>query len=95
MQRLFMGIYVLFCITLGLTIIRLPWSEAWFETGFLNRWPELQHLLHLGFVRGAISGLGVIDIWVGVREAIYYRERRPMAPASSSGFGKVPHDQQQ
>ena len=84
MQRLFMAIYVLFCVTLGLTMIRLPWSEMWFENGFLNHWPQLQHLLHLGFVRGAISGLGVIDIWVGVHEAIHYRERRPASPAPSS-----------
>lgn len=95
MQRLFVGVYVLFCATLGLTLIRLPWSEAWFENGFLNRWPELQHLLHAGFVRGAISGLGVIDIWLGVHEAIHYRDRRPESPANKSGFGTVSHDQQQ
>lgn len=95
MQRLFLGVYVLFCVTLGLTLIWLPWTEAWFENGFLNRWPELQHLLHTGFVRGAVSGLGVIDIWLGVYEAIYYRERRSAGPAASSGFGKVSHDEQQ
>jgi len=90
-----MAVYVLFCVTLGLTLIKLPWSEVWFENGFLNRWPQLQHLVHLGFVRGAVSGLGVIDIWLGVHEAIHYRERRPADPAANSGYGKVTHDQQQ
>lgn len=95
MQRMFVAVYVLFCVTLGLTLIKLPWSELWFETGFLVRWPELQHLLHSGFVRGAVSGLGVIDIWLGVHEAIHYREQRPEAPASNSGLGTISHDQQQ
>jgi hypothetical protein len=88
MQRLFMCVYVLFCVFLGLTLIKLPWSESWFETGLLTRWPELQQILHLGFVRGAVSGLGVIDIWLGVHEAIHYRERRPQAIADDSGLSK-------
>jgi hypothetical protein len=28
----------------------------------------------LGFVRGAISGLGLVNIWMGIAEAIRYRE---------------------
>lgn len=79
LQRLFTFVYVLFCLTLGLLLIRLPWSDAWFEDGLLNRWPTVLHLVHQGFVRGAVSGLGVIDIWVGIMEVIHYRDRRPMA----------------
>jgi hypothetical protein len=77
LQRLFTFVYVLFCITLGLLLIRLPWSDSWFENGFLAQWPILLRVLHHGFVRGAVSGLGLIDIWVGVLEVIYYRDRRP------------------
>jgi hypothetical protein len=32
--------------------------------------------MHHGFVRGAISGLGVLDLWLGISEAIHYRDRR-------------------
>jgi hypothetical protein len=28
-----------------------------------------------GFVRGAISGLGVVDFWIGIARAVTYRER--------------------
>ena len=27
-----------------------------------------------GFVRGVVSGLGLVDIWMGVVEAVTYRE---------------------
>jgi hypothetical protein len=87
LQRLFTFVYVLFCLTLGLLLIRLPWSDAWFEDGFLARWPALLHLVRHGFVRGAVSGLGLIDIWVGILEIIYYREHRPAVQ------DKVSHEQ--
>jgi hypothetical protein len=32
-------------------------------------------LMQLGFVRGAVSGLGLLDIWLGVIEAVRYRDR--------------------
>jgi hypothetical protein len=28
-------------------------------------------------VRGLISGLGLLDIWIGVSEAVHYRDHRP------------------
>jgi len=73
---------------MGLTLVWLPWSGAWFETGLVDRWPGLAHFLHLGFMRGAVSGLGLIDIWLGVLEIVYYHDRRPPATAGPE-FGKV------
>lgn len=91
LQRVFITVYVLFCMMLGTVLVLLPWTESWFEAGFVAQWPALQHLLHLGFVRGAVSGLGLIDIWLGVLEAVNYRDRRP----ANAGEDKVSHDHQQ
>ncbi len=33
--------------------------------------------MRLGPVRGIISGLGLLDIWIGISEAIHYRDQRP------------------
>jgi len=77
LQRLAVAIYVLFCMTLGMALVTLPWIGNWFEDGLVARWPALQHLLQLGFVRGAVSGLGLIDIWLGIIEAVRYQDRRP------------------
>jgi len=30
-----------------------------------------------GWARGIFSGFGLLDIWVGVSEAIHYRDYRP------------------
>ena len=77
LQRVFVIVYVLFCIELGLVLVVLPWMTGyWFGGGWLSRWPELRNLLQSGFLRGAVSGLGLLDIWLGIMEAIRYRDRR-------------------
>ena len=76
LQRTFTFVYVLFCMTLGMALVTLPWTSNWFEEGVIARWPAAQDFLQTGFVRGCISGLGFIDIWLGVLEAINYHDRR-------------------
>ena len=76
LQRAFLVVYVLFCVVLGLLLVELPWTNLWFEDGSMMRWPAFRHLLQHGFVRGAVSGLGFIDIWMGIMEAVHYRDRR-------------------
>jgi hypothetical protein len=75
LQRAAMVVYVTFCILLGMYLIVLPWTW-WFEAGPVSHWPAVQRILQHGFVRGAVSGLGLIDIWLGVSEAVHYHDRR-------------------
>lgn len=75
LQRTLLVIYVLFCIELGLMLVIVPWTRLWAGNSLLLRWPSLQTWLMHGFVRGAISGLGFVDIWLGVLEAARYRDR--------------------
>jgi hypothetical protein len=56
-------------------LIVLPWSRFWFSAGWKAQWAWFQNLVQLGFVRGAVSGLGLLDIWLGVVEAVRYRDR--------------------
>jgi hypothetical protein len=77
LQRVFVIVYVLFCIELGLVLIVLPWlPDYWFSGAWMAPWPALRTLLQSGFVRGAVSGLGLLDIWLGIMEAVRYRDRR-------------------
>jgi hypothetical protein len=90
LQRVFAGTYVLFCIVLGIWLVALPWVGKWFEDGLVSRWPELQRVLQHGFVRGAVTGLGLIDIWLGVWEAVHYRDHVP--PGTSTHNNGNTHD---
>lgn len=76
LQRLFALVYVLFCMVLGMILLTIPWRSDWFDTGWILHYPMAQALLQHGFVRGALSGLGLIDIFLGVMEAVNYHDRR-------------------
>ncbi len=77
LQRLSLFILVVFCIYLGVIVTVLPWwSVAWDRNPVLAAYPRLAHILRLGPIRGIISGLGLLDIWIGISEAIHYRDRR-------------------
>lgn len=52
----------------GLLLILIPWSAFWDRNYFADVVPGLRELLTNNFVRGAISGLGVINIFAGLAE---------------------------
>ena len=75
LQRVSLFVLVLFCIYLGVLVTVLPWwTRVWDHNMFLAARPTLAHILHNGYVRGIISGLGLLDIWIGISEAIHYRD---------------------
>jgi hypothetical protein len=78
-QRLQLVVLVVFCIELGMLLAVLPWTRVWLENSLLTNYPALRAVAHQNFVRGAVSGLGLVDIWIGIWEAVHYREIRPSA----------------
>jgi hypothetical protein len=78
LQRLSLVVLVLFCLYLGVLVAILPWwTRIWDQNLFINSHPALAAVLHNGAVRGLITGLGLVDIWIGLSEAIHYRDHRP------------------
>jgi hypothetical protein len=77
LQRVSLFILVLFCVYLGVMVMVLPWwSRVWDDNLYIESHPALSAVLHQGWVRGLISGLGLLDIWIGVSEAVHYRDHR-------------------
>lgn len=65
--------FILLALYLGVVIVILPWRDAWTENALLNGRPLLHGILVNNFVRGIISGIGVLDIWLAVSEAFSFR----------------------
>lgn len=77
LQRLSLFVLVLFCVYLGILVTILPWwTQMWDRNMFILARPWLAAVLHNGAVRGIISGMGLLDIWIGISEAIHYRDYR-------------------
>ncbi|QHS52525.1 hypothetical protein [Edaphobacter sp. 12200R-103] len=77
LQRLSLFVLVLFCVYLGILVMLLPWwTRVWDQNLYIQSHPALAAVLHNGAVRGIISGLGLLDIWIGISEAVHYRDYR-------------------
>lgn len=77
LQRLSLFILVLFCIYLGGLLTILPWwPQMWDRNPLLFSHPQVASILHTGWMKGIISGLGLLDIWIGISELIQYRDYR-------------------
>ena len=63
------------CATFGVLLIILPWTDKWTDNRLLLSVPALRPIVSNGFVRGLCSGLGILDLWLGFWEAIYYHEK--------------------
>ena len=55
-------------IEAGLLLILIPWSAFWDRNYFVESVPSLHALLTNNFVRGAISGLGVVNLLAALGE---------------------------
>ena len=49
-------------------LIVLPWSTFWERNYFVYAWPALRPVLTNDFVRGAVSGLGLVNLFAGFAE---------------------------
>ena len=53
---------ILICFELGVVLILVPWSPFWERNFFLERYPELIPFLMNHYLRGAVSGVGLLDV---------------------------------
>lgn len=54
----------------GLLLIVLPWSGFWERNYFALAWPAFGALITNNFARGAISGLGLVNLFAGFAELV-------------------------
>jgi hypothetical protein len=62
MQRLLRVLLSLDFFLLGVLLLFLPWLGLWEHNYFLSRFPEIIPFVLHPSVRGAVSGLGALDI---------------------------------
>jgi hypothetical protein len=76
LHRITMLLLVFVCAVVGVLLVIFPWRPEWTDNHLLLSSPGLRAFLANGFVRGACSGLGLLDIWIGFWEAIHYQEMK-------------------
>jgi hypothetical protein len=83
-QRLSSVLFIIFCFELGLFLLIYPWTDGWGGNYFASAVPDsVQTAWHAfwnnSYVRGGISGLGVVNLWIAILEVFRMFSRRHQA----------------
>ena len=66
---------VLLRMYIGLAVCYAPWSHMfWDQNPIFLRFPTLSIYAAHGAVRGIISGLGLLNLWIAFRDAVRHRD---------------------
>lgn len=66
MHRLRNVLWLLVLFELGVILVFLPWLQVWESNYFLSLYPWLRPFLLHSSLRGAITGLGALDILLAI-----------------------------
>ena len=85
MKRL---VIIAFFFEFGFALLIVPWSSFWDRNYFAELLPALHAFITNNFVRGALSGLGVINLLAGLAEliSIILARKTDTEPAPLQGF---------
>jgi formate-dependent nitrite reductase membrane component NrfD len=69
-----LSVRVVVRLYLGLVLVALPWTPFWANNRLLLVIPHLPSIALSGITRGIVSGLGLLNIWIGVTDAIHHKQ---------------------
>lgn len=61
-------LYVAYFLEVGLLLVLVPWSAFWERNYFVGMFPPLLDVLRNNYARGAVSGLGIVNLLVGFHD---------------------------
>jgi len=70
-------LYVVVCLEVGIFLLLVPWSPIWERNYFLDAYPSFRTILLAPALRGAVAGLGLANIYMGLSEVLNRRRKAP------------------
>lgn len=64
---------VIVCMELGLFLIIFPWTDYWTTNYFATFIPKYFWIWDSAYLKGAVSGLGVVNLFIGLGEILRLR----------------------
>jgi hypothetical protein len=71
-------VFIVFCLELGAFLLVFPWLEYWDRNWFSSLVPEWRRYWENAYIRGAISGIGALNVYIAISEI--FRLRRFALP---------------
>lgn len=73
MEKAAAVVYCVFCIEIGLFLLIYPWMRSWDHNYLIQLNPSLTTFLTSVQFKGAVSGLGILNLFAAVSEIIGLR----------------------
>jgi len=83
-SRLLLALYLL---EAGLLLVITPWSRFWDRNYFTALWPWLDLVMSNPFMKGAVSGVGIVSVLAAIGEILALITRSSDDVTSLRGHG--------
>jgi hypothetical protein len=60
----------------GIFLLWLPWQKIWENNYILYLYPQIRPLITNSFFKGAVLGLGINDILIGIHQIAHFKDAR-------------------
>lgn len=70
--RLEFFLRVMVRLYIGLSLLVLPWTHFWTANRLLLYYAPIAKVAFNGITRGLVSGLGILNAWIALSEAIHH-----------------------
>ena len=67
-------LYIMYSLEVGVALLYLPWSSSWENNYLLYLHPQLRAVVSNPFFKGAVLGLGIVNILIGFHEIVQLRK---------------------
>ena len=69
-RRVWAICFAIFAFEIGLFLMVFPWMDSWTVNHFQTWLPRLQDLWEDRYLRGAVSGLGLVNVYIACGEVV-------------------------
>jgi hypothetical protein len=76
-QKLGSLLFILVCLEVGLFLIVFPWMQSWDHNSIASFAPWTRDVWDNPYFRGALSGLGLVNVYIALAEVGRFRRPRP------------------
>ena len=67
-------LYIAYYLEVGVFLIMLPWISIWEENYLLFLYPGMRPIVANPFLKGAVLGLGIVNLLIGLHEIVHFRK---------------------
>ena len=67
-------LYIVYSLEVGGFLLFLPWLNIWDHNYLVYRYPLIRPIVANAFLKGAVLGLGIVNILIGIQEIASFRK---------------------